>query len=88
LLGKDDFSRHEKTLANLLHEEIFETGRYFKETRDGTPSFRRQNRKEDECLLDEEVYFKRTVTRYWVAQWCAKLSCQNGFLSRNQYTIF
>ena len=28
--GKLDWSRHEQAWANILHREIFETGRYFK----------------------------------------------------------
>ena len=43
LTGKDDISQHEKTLANLLHREIFETGRYFKETSEKKSSFCNQH---------------------------------------------
>jgi hypothetical protein len=56
LSGKDDISQHEKTLANLLHQEIFETGRYFKETSESACF--RQRAKEKEFLLHQEVTYK------------------------------
>jgi hypothetical protein len=55
LSGKDDISQHEKTLANLLHQEIFETGRYFKETSESACF--RQRAKEKEFLLHQEVTY-------------------------------
>jgi hypothetical protein len=53
LSGKDDISQHEKTLANLLHQEIFETGRYFKETSESACFQHRA--KEKDFLLHQEV---------------------------------
>ena len=41
--GKLDWSRHEHAWANILHREIFETGRYFKKN-ELTP-FKNKNKK-------------------------------------------
>jgi len=57
--GKDDISQHEKRLANLLHQEIFETGRYFKETSESS-SCSRQHFKEKEFLHHQEVIYSFT----------------------------
>ena len=59
--GKDDWSACDKALANILHKEIFETGRYFKKTE--VSHFKNKNRrKKNRESPEEDEGFEVTVS--------------------------
>jgi len=66
--GKLDWSRHEHAWANILHREIFETGRYFKKN-DITP-FKTKNkkmaRKNRESSEEDEGFEEGTSNKPYV----------------------
>jgi len=51
-IGKEDWSKYEKAWANILHKEIFETGRYFKKTE--VSQFKTKNRRKKNRESPEE----------------------------------
>ena len=62
-MGKNDWSKHEKAWANILHKEIFETGRYFKKTE--VSHFKNKNRrKKNRESPEEDEGFEVTVS--WI----------------------